>query len=97
MSAVFIRYLLPTVVVLAGCTKPPTAAEIDLATCKAAILERLIDPESARFTEPFAAHTDDWRSVSFVVNAKNRMGGYAGREKYFCRFDVKSGALLSVN
>ena len=43
------------------------------------------------------ARTDDRRSVSFVVNAKNRMGGYAGREKYFCRFDVKSGALLSVN
>ncbi len=55
-----------------------------------AVARDLIDPDSARFRDPYAAKTtltkaDVTKNVTVVcgeVNAKNRMGGYVGFEPY---------------
>lgn len=49
----------------------------DVKKIKAAVKERLIDPESARFGT--AVFNPENTRVCIEVNAKNRMGGYAGQ------------------
>jgi len=71
-----------------GCSKPPTAEQVALDKCKGAILAKLIDPESARFTEPMVVDLNSGRNARFIVNSKNRMGGYSGREPFICEFDA---------
>ena len=61
----------------------------------------LIDPESARFQ--FEGTRMSWRShkgkaygcyiIKVWVNAKNRMGGYAGRQPYW--FAIRDGVIIS--
>lgn len=73
----------------------PTAYIVDISdsqieTAKNAVLDQLIDPESARFYRIYGTLTSAPNKEPRVcgeVNAKNRMGGYTGRK----RFVVASG------
>ncbi len=49
----------------------------DVKKIKSAVKERLIDPESARFGA--AVFNPENTQACIEVNAKNRMGGYAGQ------------------
>lgn len=60
----------------AAIKKPPTD---EFADAVAALVRKLTDPESARFTDLFKVSTPDEGEVTCgMVNSKNRMGGYAG-------------------
>ncbi|WP_441280125.1 hypothetical protein [Bradyrhizobium sp. 63_E2_N1_3] len=60
----------------AAIKKPPTD---EFADAKAALVRKLTDPESARYTDLFKVSTpDEGEVVCGMVNSKNRMGGYAG-------------------
>lgn len=47
---------------------------------KKAVLDSLIDPDSAKFSE-FANIEDKY--ACFTVNAKNKMGGYTGKQQAY--------------
>lgn len=47
-----------------------------------AVRERLTDPDSAKFTDVFVSRRSGTAVVCGTVNAKNRMGGYAGKESF---------------
>ena len=53
---------------------------------KSLLLKSLIDPESAKFENPLIEPADgsSSRRVKICLNAKNQMGGYAGRKPYVC-------------
>jgi hypothetical protein len=63
---------------LAACDTAPTSE----ARAKQAVRERLFDPESAQFSELFKSPSDNG-AICGLVNAKNRMGGYAGRAPFY--------------
>lgn len=86
---------------VAGCSKPappkPTQAEIDLAACRAAIKATLVDPESVQFSEESCQeHDASERMCVLTFNAKNRMGGYAGRKPQGCWIDQATGRVKSL-
>ncbi|MET3907096.1 hypothetical protein ABID59_001427 [Bradyrhizobium sp. S3.3.6] len=61
----------------ASTAKKPPADEF--ADAKAALIRKLKDPESARFTDLFkVSTTGEGDVVCGMVNSKNSMGGYAG-------------------
>jgi hypothetical protein len=47
---------------------------------EASVRQQLVDPDSARFDRPIVIKSE--RQVCGFVNAKNRMGGYVGRQLY---------------
>lgn len=64
----------------------------------------LIDPDSAKFSEwrgPSQGYWYDYGSTFFgyricvEVNAKNRMGGYTGRQQYY--FLIKDGLIVKTD
>jgi hypothetical protein len=61
---------------LAGCDYLPTAEN----TAKKAVSEKLIDPDSAKFSDVFEGSKKG--SYCGLVNAKNRMGAYVGRSPF---------------
>ena len=87
---------------VSGCQRAPLSQEqIDLAACRKAITATLIDPDSAQFSEEhfgFEKEREIGRDRVYLltVNAKNRMGGYAGRKVTYCNVDSVSGAVLGV-
>lgn len=82
---------------LAGCHRPADIHAVELAACRDAVRAELVDPESARFeAEQFVGEDAGRRVYRLVVNAKNRMGGYAGREGRVCQFDMATGRLVSA-
>lgn len=95
------KFLLLSVVLAAGCSKPeapkPSQAEADVAACKAAIVATLIDPESVQFSEvgPVDAQAGE-RGYVLTFNAKNRMGGYAGRQPRGCWVDAATGRVKAL-
>jgi hypothetical protein len=58
-----------------------TVAACTNSAVKDAVLEDLIDPESARFGE--ISYSKDGNHACVEVNAKNRMGGYTGDQQMF--------------
>ena len=82
---------------LAACTKKPTQAEADIAACRVAIRATLTDPDSAQFEgEHLVAQDAHERIYTLTVNAKNRMGGYAGRHDENCAILVSTGKVDKV-
>jgi hypothetical protein len=69
-------YLIPTVI-----DQHSDARLIDDA--KAAVRKKLNDPDSARFEELRIVKIGEIRIVCGTVNARNRLGGYAGRQPFF--------------
>ena len=51
---------------------------------------------TADVAEQFVGEDAGRRVYRLVVNAKNRMGGYAGREGRVCQFDMATGRLVSA-
>jgi len=80
------RPALLALVVLAGCSKPhPDAA--DLAACKTAVKDALVDPDSAKFETGYRRYEfPRGHAYLMTVNSKNRMGGYAGKQQVDCTF-----------
>lgn len=70
---------------LAGCDAIPGAAR---AAAKAYVRDHLVDPYSAKFS--WVGETD--QAVCGVVNAKNRMGAFAGRSPFI--FDKGSAEVV---
>jgi len=69
----------------------------ELALCRAAIQERLYDPRSAQFDgERLYVERPDERVYELTVNAKNRLGGYVGRERMFCAISVETGLVVRL-
>jgi hypothetical protein len=64
---------------------PAHADQIDDA--RAAIIRKLKDPESARFTDVRV----NGEVVCGMVNAKNAYGGYPGAHKFYYGIDIKRG------
>lgn len=70
--------------------------------CKAAVIARLKDPESARFSGIERSNSLERRiplpdgpllktsGVNGYVNAKNSMGGYTGNKLFFCSVDYET-------
>ena len=76
--------------------KPPRDVR-ELALCRDAIRLGLYDPQSAQFdTERLYAERPDERVYELTVNAKNRFGGYVGRERMFCAVSVETGAVIRL-
>lgn len=83
-------------------TEETKARTVEL--CKAAVLARLKDPESARFSgisrsnsleRPVPALNGPLVKTSGVngyINAKNSMGGYTGDKMFFCSVDFATEA-----
>lgn len=51
------------------------------------IRSQLVDPDSAKFIEDSYVVQENTVSICGVVNARNRMGGYAGPQLYYVAFD----------
>ena len=69
----------------------------DLAACHAAVRERLVDPSSAVFGPPIRTTlSPGQRNYVLTANARNRMGGYSGREQWVCFVSDATGAVLRV-
>jgi hypothetical protein len=66
----------PSVLTVPNPSTPITGAE--LVPIKVAILDQLIDPNSALFTHVFATRMAKAVVVCGLVNSKNRLGGYVG-------------------
>lgn len=59
--------------------KKPAAAVDAFAPAKVLLQRKMVDPESARFTDLFKVQTSsEGDVVCGIVNSKNRMGGYVG-------------------
>jgi len=90
------------VAILAGCNGvvsrlPPIALAPDFeARAKAAIAEKLRDPESARFIKMQAGrHENGNVQICGLYNAKNGFGGYDGYQPFAVRLRP-TGELVSV-
>lgn len=69
-------------IALAGCNSSERAA-------KAAVLEELKDPDSAKWGEFTLSKEGKWACLG--VNAKNSMGGYTGEQQNALQKDKKTG------
>lgn len=69
-------------------------AVTDIDRARAAVLEKLKDPESARFRNIRSVGPKDdlGEVICGEVNAKNEMGGYVGFQTFF--FTPKDGGVL---
>ncbi|MEN9539816.1 MAG: hypothetical protein RLZZ126_2051 [Pseudomonadota bacterium] len=85
----------------------PEIIEANKTRCRAGILARLRDPESARIQTFFRLEKPlpryeilkGWFPgivYTVDVNAKNGFGGYTGSKSWTCSFDLKEQELLSV-
>lgn len=103
------RLILTLAVFLAACSRPadppraaappppPDPTTLAFAACKEAIRATLIDPQSAQFSgDRVDAVYNDEITVGVTVNAKNRFGGYVGREEKFCRVDKATGRVTEI-
>lgn len=52
------------------------------------IRSQLVDPDSAKFIEDSYVVQENTANICGVVNARNRMGGYAGNQLYYVAFDL---------
>jgi hypothetical protein len=69
----------------------------DLQACHSAVRERLVDPTSAVFGPPIRTTlSTGQRNYVLPVNARNRMGGYSGREQWVCFVSDATGVVLKV-
>lgn len=90
-----INYILPfsfLVVILAGCSfVESTLHYFEISEAKKAVLENLVDPDSAKFKDVsyISDHQLGWCVVG-LVNSKNRMGGYTGYQPFAY---IKNGQL----
>lgn len=78
--------------------KPPpllAPSEDDRKACRAHLLASLADPDSAKVAE-WQSTLRDGRAIVYggTVNARNRMGGYAGATEWTCH--VQDGRVLRV-
>lgn len=66
----------------------------EFAEVKAFISRKLTDPESARFEDLFKVQSDRGEAVCGLVNAKNRMGGYAGAAGFIYEKSSRTGTIM---
>lgn len=59
----------------------------DIQVCKNLVRDRMIDPNSVQFTE--VRYSKDKYMVCGYYNARNRMGGYVGRNIFSCNYRLK--------
>lgn len=81
------RLILAAAVVATGCGQhptPPTREQAELSACRAALRATLIDPESAQFSEERLSSATPERVYALTLNARNRLGGYVGRQARLC-------------
>jgi hypothetical protein len=72
--------------------KPPTD---EFAEAKSAMSQKLVDPESSRFTDLFKVSTpDEGPIVCGMVNSKNQMGGYAGARGFIYQANARLATLM---
>ena len=98
------RFVSLTLVMLTGCYEPDAAVApvvrpeaVALEACRAALRSTLIDPGSAQFSDEAldAVYPDEW-VFRVTLNAKNRMGGYAGPAVRYCRVDRSTGRVSEL-
>lgn len=75
-----------TTLLLAGCT------DGDISQARAAVKSNLNDADSAKFRNERVYRVNGGTTVCGEVNAKNRMGGYAG----FQQFSVAEGIIVNI-
>jgi hypothetical protein len=77
---------LPSIIVTTAISIFPALALADsLDDARAAIVKKLKDPESARFTDVRV----NGEAVCGLVNAKSAMGGYPGAHKFYYSIELK--------
>lgn len=74
-----------------GCTDPLVeAAKQDEEGAKKAVLDSLIDPDSAKFGEFVSEIKDGEQKGCLIVNSRNSFGGYTGNQiALVAKFDGK--------
>jgi len=77
---------------------PTSLSQTEEDQIKKIVADGLIDPESARFSDFYAAaDTTGVIHVCGEVNAKNRFGGYTGRQPFYGKITrTGSGSSLSM-
>lgn len=95
------RFVSVAAVLLAGCNEstPPVISVDDAgrAACREAVRATLVDPASAQFSdESLNATYPDERVYKLTVNARNRLGGYAGPRVVYCRVGQPSGLVTEL-
>lgn len=81
---------------LAACS--PSPEQVALATCRTAIQGLLVDPLSAQFTGEKRVSGDHTATTySLTVNARNKLGGYSGREVRECSVDPTGLAVIYLS
>jgi hypothetical protein len=67
----------------------------EFAEAKAAMSRKLVDPESARFTDLFGVSTqEEGPIVCGMINSKNQMGGYTGARGFIYQPRSKLATLM---
>lgn len=94
MSALRVPVIMLGVAVLSGCGGTEVQDTSEVAAAKTAIQGLLTDPNSAQF-RAVEMHTSKAEPVSVCgeVNAKNRMGGYNGFQKFYYVIATKEAAI----
>lgn len=59
------------------------------------IRSQLVDPDSAKFIEDSYVVQANTVNICGVVNARNRMGGYAGNQLYYVAFDMTGSPIAA--
>jgi hypothetical protein len=77
--------------------KPAAQGLAQNAQIERAVRNRLSDPGSAKFKDhrPFRTKSDGDQVACVMVNAKNRMGGYAGFKPYLV-YKMRSGSTIAI-
>lgn len=82
---------------------PKTAAKAakkptdDAAPAKALLQRKMIDPESARYTDVFKVKTaSEGDVVCGIVNSKNRMGGYVGGKGFIYEPKLNRATIMAT-